>query len=181
MIAYACLERFDAGDKGWLNYLQWLGRNDLASVVAVDGMLCPPLVRAESEADWQFTAREDFLGNYLFSDLDFLLGRAALFPRSMIVAAIREPSVADVSGFSRPDFEFVGFDVSDRDCCVSALLNCGGFPDVFSLDELSPTSGLILSHERAFEIRDRLHQLYPEEAHADCFVWALWRRSNVSA
>ena len=175
---YAALERFDSDDgERWLKYLHWLGRTDIPRVVTLDSMLCPPLVRIESDSDWEFAVAESFMLDF-FTDLDFVLRRAASSSRSMVLAAARDPSPADISGFKHPDFEFVGFDVVDSECIASALLNCGGFPDVFSVSELSSASGLILSRERAFEIRDRLQQFHPEEPHADCYVWALWQRTG---
>lgn len=173
---YACKERFDADDGGrWLKYLQWLGRADLRRIVSLDSMLCRTLVRFESDADWEFVVCEDFMLDF-FTDLEFVLRRASSFPRSMVLAAVREPSHEDMSSFHHPDFEFAGFDIVDRESSISALLNCGGFPEVFSLTELSPASGLIPSLDRAFGIRDRLRELYPTERHADCHVWALWLR-----
>jgi hypothetical protein len=179
-ISYACSQRFDANEgQRWFDYLRWLGRTDLQCVVTLDGLLCPPLVQLEEESDWQFAVT---CGDYLldlFTSLEFVMQRAAAFPRSMILAAARDPSPEEVSAFTHPDFEFAGYDIVDRPCTISALLNCGGgFRDVFSLAELSPTTGLISSRERAFEIRDTLRGLYPGERHADCFVWALWQRTG---
>ena len=175
---YACNERFDTNDgERWFDYLRWLGRTDIQRLISLDSMLCPTLVRIDGDSDWEFAVCEDFMLDF-FTDLDFVLRRAASFPRHMVLAAARDPSAEDVTAFSHPDFEFAGFDIVDRQCCASALLNCGGFPDVFSAAELSPASGLIQSRERAFEIRDRLHELHPEEPHADCYVWALWQRTG---
>jgi hypothetical protein len=36
------------------------------------------------------------------------------------------------------DFRFLGCDLVDRECFISALTSCGGFPDVFGNSELSP-------------------------------------------
>lgn len=172
---YTCIQRFDAADgERWFDYLHWLGRTDLQCVVSLDSMLCPPRVRIESDQDWEYAVCEDFMLDF-FTDVDFVLRRAARVPRSMVLAAARDPSAEDVSEFRHAGFEFAGFDVVDRQCCASAILNCGGFPDVFSVAELSPASGLIRSRERAFEIRVCLHKLHPEEPHADCYAWALWR------
>ncbi len=142
-------------------------------------MLCSPLVCIEVDSDWGVAVCEDFMLDF-FTDLEFILARATRFPRRMVLAAALEPSAEDVSGFSRPDFDFAGFDLVDRECCASALLNCGGFPDVFSISELSPATGLIQSRERAFEIQRDLLRLHPEEHHADCHVWALWRHVGAA-
>lgn len=75
-------------------------------------------------------------------------------------------------------FEFLGFDLVDVDGDVSALLNCGGFPDVFNGSELS-SDGLLRSRRRAFEVRDALRKSHPDERHADCDVWAIYRSTGI--
>ena len=176
LMFYTCRECFDDDDGDrWSGYLKWLGRLDIARLVTLDSMLCPPLVRIEDDSDWGFAVCEDFMLDF-FTDLGFVLARVTPFPRRLVLAAALEPSAEDVSGFSLPGFDFAGFDLLDRQCCASALLNCGGFPDVFSIGELSTATGLILSRERALEIQRDLLRLHPENPHADCNVWALWRR-----
>jgi hypothetical protein len=172
---YAAIERFDR-DNGerWMGYARWLGRTDLQRVVTLDSHLCRPLIHVESGADWEFVAQEEFMLDF-FTDLDFVLRRAAGIPRALVVAATRDPSEADVGGFSRPDFEFEGFDVVDAQFTSSALFNGNRFPGVFDVSELSAGSGLILSRDRAFAIRDSLRQRYPGRDQAQCYVWAIWR------
>lgn len=103
-----------------------------------------------------------------------VLRGAAAMPRAVLVAALCEPSAEGMTAFSRGNLEFAGFDVVDVENQASALLNCGGFPDVFAAEELSPESGLIMCRDRAYEIREMLARLHPDEAHAQCHVWALW-------
>jgi hypothetical protein len=71
-------------------------------------------------------------------------------------------------------FEFLGYDVVDVHGEVSALTNCGGFPDVFSNSELS-RKGLLTSFSRAREVQAELRRRYPDEPHADCHLWAIFR------
>ena len=172
---YAALERFDR-DNGerWVGYARWLGRTDLQRVVTLDSMLCPAVVHVESGDDWEFVAQEEFMLDF-FTNLDFVLRRAAAIPRALVVAVVRDPSAADVSGFTNPDFEFAGFDLVDFQFTASALLNGSQFPGVFDVSELSAESGLIPSRERAFQIRDILRRRYPDRDLAKCHVWAVWR------
>ncbi len=173
---FTCRESFDADDGDrWTNYLRWLGRADLARVVTLDGMLCPPLIHLETHPAWEHAVSDNFTTGDLYTDLDLILGGSRTYPRRMVLAALREPSAEDFAGFQLLDFEFAGFDLFDRMCYASALLNCGGFPDVFSIEELSPRTGLLASRERAYQVRDDLRMLHPDEPHADCHVWALWR------
>ena len=175
MYYYAALERFDR-DNGerWVGYTRWLGRTDLTRVVTLDSLLCPPVVHVESGDDWQFVAKEDFMLDF-FTNLDFVLRRVAGHRPSVVVAVARDPSPDDLSGFPHPDFEFAGFDVVDTQFTASALLNNSRFPGLFNVSELSSESGLILSRERAFEIRDTLRRRHPDLDEAKCNVWAIWR------
>lgn len=170
---YTIREPFDANHgEPWLNYLQWLGRTNLTQVVTLDGMLCPAVTLPTTDTDGQFVSPE-FAG--LFTDAAFVLERVAIFPKAVVLAALADPSPDEVLHFDDPRFAFAGYDLVDMDGIASALLNCGGFPNVFSPTELSIDSGLISSYDRAFEIREKLGELHSEDAHADCRVWALWR------
>ncbi len=57
---------------------------------------------------------------------------------------------------------------------ASALSNCGGFPDAFANSELTPF-GLLASHARGMEVQARLREHYPDDPHADCHLWAIFR------
>jgi hypothetical protein len=57
---------------------------------------------------------------------------------------------------------------------ASALTNCGGFPGVFANSELS-SCGLLGDLDRAREVQAKLRSAYPDEPHADCDVWAVFR------
>ena len=87
--------------------------------------------------------------------------------------------VPDVAGQRVEGFEFCGFDLSDF--VVSAILNCGSFTagDYFSkafdhreLNEF----GLIPDHKTAMEVRSKLMDEYPDDEHAYCAIFAIWRR-----
>lgn len=77
-------------------------------------------------------------------------------------------------------FTFCGFDLSDE-WTVSAILNCGDlskgqyFSRAFSVEELNEY-GLISDFKKARKIQRKLIEEYPEEAHAYCVVFAIWRR-----
>ena len=172
---FTAIEKFDR-DNGerWADYARWIGRSDLVRIVTLDSLLCPPVVHAESAEDWQFVAKEDFMLDF-FTDLDFVLRGVAGHRPAVVLAVIREPAAADVENFSHPDFGFAGFDLLDTRMVGSALLGGERFPELFDVNELSPESGLLLSQERAGELRDELRRRHPERAAAQCHVWALWR------
>jgi hypothetical protein len=60
---------------------------------------------------------------------------------------------------------------------IGSLTNCGGFPDVFDGGEISPV-GLLTDHSRALEVREELRALHPEEPHANCHAWAIFRAAG---
>jgi hypothetical protein len=54
------------------------------------------------------------------------------------------------------------------------LTNCGGFDRAFEPSDLSEC-GLLVDHAKAVAVRQRLRAEYPEEPHALCRIWAIWR------
>jgi hypothetical protein len=175
MYYYTAIERFDCNNgERWLGYTRWLGRTDLERVVTLDSVLCPPVVHVESSDDWQFVSQEEFMLDF-FTDLDFVLRRVSGHRPSVVIAVARNPSDAEISDFARPNFELAGFDIVDAQFNASALLNGCNFPGAFDVSELSPESGLIKSRQRAFRIRDVLHQRYPNRDKTPSHVWAIWR------
>jgi hypothetical protein len=69
---------------------------------------------------------------------------------------------------------FVGYDLIEEQTQISALTNCGGFPETFCNDELNQY-GLVTSFTRALEIQRLLPECNPEEHHARCEMYAIWR------
>ena len=72
------------------------------------------------------------------------------------------------------DFSFYGYDLIEEGSGVSALNNCGGFEKAFANKYVSEV-GLIEDYHLARDIQNRLLEFYPEEIHADCDLWAIWR------
>ena len=180
MYYFTAIERFDPGNgERWVGYTRWLGRTDLACVVTLDSLLCPPVVHAQSSEDWPFVAQEEFMLDF-FTSLDFVLRRVSSHRPSVVLAVARNPSPADIAGFPHPNFELAGFDIVDAQFTASALLNGCNFPEAFDVSELSSESGLIKSRERAFRIRDVLHQRYPNRDQMKSHVWAIWRYTGIT-
>jgi hypothetical protein len=73
------------------------------------------------------------------------------------------------------NFQFLGYDLVETGSAdTSALSNCGGYPDVFSNSELSEL-GLLTTFDRAREVQKTLRASHPEEPHANCDLWAIFR------
>jgi hypothetical protein len=136
------------------------------------------VVRTLTNVDWDHAVYAE----YLFAVFDDPAYTESRIPESVdrgrlqLLALQREPSVDDMQ-LVLPGYDFMGLDLIDEATSISALTNCGGFEGAFSNDELN-VHGLVAGHHRALQIRSRLLELYPEEPHADCVVWAIWRQSS---
>ncbi|MDX8523926.1 hypothetical protein RFM68_05350 [Mesorhizobium sp. MSK_1335] len=157
----------------WKEYIEWSGLIQLTEVVTLDGMLCAFALPETKESYWPHIVNEDNMLNF-FVDLDFLLSELADARDLNILGVIRRPSV-DVRSLAWDGFAFLGYDLMDKDVGNSALSNCGGFPDVFANTELSSV-GLLDDFDRVVEIRDLLLRTHPQERHADCDLWAIFRQ-----
>jgi hypothetical protein len=159
-------------DERWRSYIAWSGLKQLDEVVSLDSMLCPTLLPEVKDDYWPHIINENFLLNY-FVDLNFLLAQVEGVPERNLLGVVRGPKTAERS-ISDQRFEFMGYDLLEVAGGVSALTNCGGFSRAFNNSELSP-KGLITSHGRAVEVQAALRKEYPEEHHADCDVWEIYR------
>jgi hypothetical protein len=161
----------ERGDS-WVNYIEWSGLTQLKEVVSLDLTLCPPLLKKIQDDYWPHIVQEDFMLSY-FLDFDFLAKQVAAIQRKNLLCVFRNPVQRPVAP-RVADFEFMGYDLVDIEGTASTLTNCGGFPDVFANSELS-CFGLLPEFERAAEVQQLLRSLHPEERHANCHLWAIFR------
>lgn len=171
---FTIVERFRPEDgASWTGFVRWSGLNQLREVVGLDYSLCPPILTELTAEDWEHNVHQDFRGFY-FHDLLYLMTRVPNAERHNVLAVLVNPGEEDLA--AAPDeFELQGFEVLDVCGDVSALTNCGGFPKAFTNAELNSV-GLLDTLRRANEVRQSLYREYPEEAHAECDVWAVLRR-----
>jgi len=172
---FAATERFDprAGE-AWAKYIAWAGLTQLEELVSLDSMLNPPVLKKMKDEYWAHAVNEESMYGY-FLDLDFLRAQLVNEKNYNLLCVYRNPErEPTLPKFDGLRFELVGYDLVDVEGGVSALTNCGGFPDVFRNNELSP-KGLLNSRARAIEVQEKLRQLHPDEHHADCHVWAIAR------
>jgi hypothetical protein len=176
---FIATKRFTPRDgKAWTEYINWSGLSQLEELVSLDGMLCPTLLPEIQPDDWPYIVQEDFMLQF-FLDFEFLSKRVAAIQDKNLLCVFRNPEQLPVA-LPLADFECLGFDLVDTKAGASALSNCGGFPDVFANSELS-CYGLLPHLERAADIQKRLRLVHPEEAHANCHVWAIFRALATSA
>ena len=161
-----------AAGETWEKYVEWSGLTQLKEVVSLDGMLCPRILHDMKGEYWPHIVNENFLLDF-FVDFGFLMAQVAHIESKNVLCVFRDP-LQPPQAPPCADFQFLGYDLLDRECAASALTNCGGFPAVFANSELSPV-GLLPDFERTIEVQQQLRSLYPEERHADCRVWAIFR------
>jgi len=169
--------RFDPLDgAAWTKYYEWAKIPALREVVSLDCSLCERLVTDFTDEDWQHVVQEDFRLS-CFHHLDYLLCRVRGKSRRNVLGLYRNPEAHITKAPATDGFAFIGYDLIEEQTQISALTNCGGFPDVFSNKELN-ACGLIASFERATEVRQLLAEKHPEEPHAQCEMYAIWRMNE---
>ncbi len=171
---FIATERFDPTDgEKWQKYCEWAKIPSLVEVVSLDALLCGHIIKEFQDEDWKHIVCEDFRLDY-FLHFDYLKRRVKDVPRRNILGLYRNPEAHITRPPAADDFGFVGYDLIEEQTQISALTNCGGFPDVFRNDELN-RFGLIDSFDRARQVRSALAERHPEEAHAQCEMYAIWR------
>jgi len=171
---FIATERFDpSGGEAWRKYFDWAKIPALTEVVNLDGSLCNPVIGELLEEDWNHIVNSDYQLRY-FYHLDYLLNRVQAVKRRNILGLYRNPEIHIAKAPVAGDFRFMGYDLIDEQTHISALTNCGGYPDAFSNEELN-SCGLISQFERASEVKKLLAEKHPEDAHAQCEMYAIWR------
>src|SRR5215207_9417000 len=166
----------------WTAWVAWSGLTGVRELITLDTILCPAAPDSLVADDWEHNVHADYqIAN--FRSLDYLARRVAGTPDLHLLALLQNPEAEEMAGvrlagFEFAGFEFAGFELLDVHGDVSALTNCGGFPAVFAPDELNAV-GLLAGLERAHEVRHELGQAYPDEPHAQCDVWAVWRLGSA--
>ena len=174
-VVFVAVRRFDPADPGWEGYVRRSQLTHLREVVSLDHLLCPSVIELIDE-DWDHNVHSDFETDY-FRDVDYLIQRVAQIPNVQILAIAKEPIAGPTQTLADERFAFMGYDLVERDGGISAITNCGGFRGVFSSSDLNEC-GLIPDAAKAYQVRDLLAANYPDEHHANCNVWAIWRHRS---
>lgn len=171
---FIATQRFGPADgERWLQYCRWTKIPGLVELVGLDCMLCPRLINEPQGEDWNHIVQEDFRLDY-FLDLAYLMERVKEVKPRNILGVYRNPRTHLESPPAPGAFRFAGYDLIDEATQISALNNCGGFPDVFANAELN-RFGLMPDFSRASEARRGLSEKHPTEHHAQCELYAIWR------
>lgn len=168
---FAAVERFGPqnGD-AWVKYLSWSKLYQLEELVSLDSLLCPSVFKKIEDHFWPHIVNEDYYLDY-FTDLDFLRDQLLKQINYRLLCVVKNPTQTFDLPTELSMFEFIGFDLVEASTGVSALSNCGGWPE---LDNSELTKlGLIGDLQRALELQTVLRIEHPEDHHADCDVWAI--------
>ncbi len=172
---------FQETSKVWDNYIEWSKLNHLTELVSLDSGLNEDLVEVNFDKleidDWKFIVIDGSFQTGFYTSFDFVLENIKSKNKFNFLAVVKEP-VEKCELVKLNDFEFVGYELLDKDYSTSALSNCGGFDETFLPKEINQY-GLINNHEKAYDIRKRLFENNPEEYHADCNVIAVWRHKII--
>jgi hypothetical protein len=177
---YIANRRFDRTSPGWDAYAKWRGLSQLIEVVSIENYSVLQGRRLTPE-EWSNVAPAAEVGPHpvCFRNLDLLQGCLARTVPEVpfnLLCVFREPAEPPVARLS--PFTLLGYDLIEDRTGVSALTNCSsGFPAVIVAAEISEF-GLIRTFERAKEVQRDLPRAYPQEPHAYCSLWAIFRTSE---
>ncbi len=176
-IWFTATEKFDPSlGEEWVKYYNWAKIPQLKEIVSLDTTHRPQELWELADSDWEYNIHKDFLITF-FWDLNYLLKRFGdKRDRVNILAVCLEPSFEAREMFKDPRFEFQGYDLVGKGD-VSAISNCGGFDLAFQSSDISEV-GLFASYSFAREVQEGLRQQYPDEQHASCELWAIWRMTS---
>ncbi len=167
--------------KAWDNYIEWSKLNHLTELVSLDSGLNQDLIEVNFDNldinDWQFIVIDGSFSTGFYTSVEYVLSNIKAKNTFNFLTVVKEPSEKCESIIVN-DFEFVGYELLDKDYSNSALTNCGGFDETFLPNELNQY-GLINDYEKAYDVRKRLLENNPEEHHADCNVIAVWRHKTI--
>jgi hypothetical protein len=138
-----------------------------AEIVTYDVMLC------EIVDEYGLSGSSPYAGEV--DDLGILL-QIPIKEDEQIIAYFENPTESHVLHTFDVYFEFCGYDLSEKLTGISAVTNCGGmFDKAISYEKLNKY-GLIDDYEAVLLTRKLLDGLYPDESHAECEIYEIWRR-----
>ncbi|MBK6895520.1 MAG: hypothetical protein IPH06_02880 [Alphaproteobacteria bacterium] len=175
---FIAVERFGRKNgEAWSKYIEDTGLSQIEELVSLDTMLCPPVFSEIRDDYWPHIVNEDYYGHF-FTDLKFLRDQLAEADskEARLLCVFRNPHELPKLSPELRSFRFLGFDLVEAASGVSALSNCGGWPELKN-EELSKW-GLITDLNRVLELQKELPRAHPEEPHANCNVWAIFAETN---
>lgn len=172
-------KNYDEDGMSWNKYIEWSELIHLTELVSLDCMLNEILVEPDrnNADDWNYIVVDALYESGFFTTLDYVLKKMKPSKIFNFLAVVVEPTL-DCKKVNIDNFEFVGYELLDKDYGSSALTNCGGFNETFLPNDLN-NFGLLDEYEKAYDIKTRLLENNPEEYHADTNVIAVWRHKTI--
>ena len=163
----------------WDKYIEWSKLTHLTELVSLDGILNEVLVEPDynNGDDWNFIYIVDRCQTGFYTTQEYVFERLKPKDKFNLLTVVIEPN-QDCEGIKIEGYEFVGYDLIDKDFYISALTNCGGFDETFLPTDLND-KGLIDDFAKAYNIKRRLLENNPDEDHADTNVIAVWRHKTI--
>lgn len=171
-IGFMALETFTPTEK-------YFERNRLVhveEVVSLDCLLCPSVIDIDA-GDMEHLQQKEYY-YHIFNDLDWVLQRSKDIKDKQVLAVLREPAKDCKAIPLNSGFYFCGYDLVEDYTRISALTNCGGFDEAFLPSALSKY-GLIEDFVEAKKVQLLLQDKYPNDDHANCSLWAIWKMDLV--
>ncbi len=180
-IWYVATDAFDAAFHAagsWEHYIQWSKLHHLAEVVSLDRCLNNNAFEVDlnSEYDWQYIVTDGSMVTRFLYSFDYILEKTRKLPHFNLLAVIREP--AETKAALAEEYDFIGYDLIETHGDISALTNCGGFDESFLPHDLN-SFGLVTDWARAKQIQTDLLTNNPNEDHADCYLYEVWRHKTI--
>ncbi len=180
-IYYTALDTYDSdyGEEfSWGKYIEWSKLTHLKELVSLDGMLNGLSFKPDfdSKTDWNYIITDGEMVTLFFNSIDYVLEKVKDLKYFNLLAVIKEPEKEKAK--LEIDFEFVGYDLIEKEGDISALTNCGGFDETFSPTDLNEF-GLISDYNKAKRVQTELPINNPAEHHADCYLYEVWRHKSI--
>lgn len=171
---YTLRDRFTSEmESSFEDYCRFSGFMQLTELVTLDSLMCRNLIVELCDEDWKHNIHEGFRTDW-FHSADYLLNRQPLDRSRHQVIAAAEAPVGELD--CPPGFERCGYDIMDDCLGKSTLTNCGPIPEAFSPSMVNQL-GLLDDGDVAFEVRDKMRTLEPDDGHlGKCEVWLVARR-----
>jgi len=162
----------------WQNYLEWSKLYHLKELVSLDGILNELSFTPDfaSETEWKYIITDQNMVAVFFNSINYVLKKVKDLKYFNLLAVIKEPKSENAN--LNAEYDFIGYDLVEKDGDISALTNCGGFDETFSPQELNQY-GLITEYNKAKKIQYKLIENNPDEHHADCYLYEVWRHKTI--
>ena len=159
----------------WSDYVRGSNMQHLTETVSLDSNLNKVLITPDfnNPEDWNCIHKYGGYITGLYTSLGYVLEKTQTSEKYNLMTVMIEP-YKDCGSINVYGYEFLGYDLVDKGFNISALTNCGGFPETFDPTDLNQF-GLIDRYVYAYDIKRRLLENNPGEFHADTHVVAIWR------